>query len=153
MAEAMSEDHLERVKAWLTRDTVNRPGRDRLCASYETEPLNRSDIRALVAEVEQLREFRDAIAEAQVSLQSSSFYVGWLKGFKAMPTAGVYTQAHLDTVEYAEEIRALNAAAPQQPERCGTCNRDFTLPYVTRHEGGGVCTDCGECGADADGAR
>lgn len=37
-------------------------------------------------------------------------------------------------------------AAPQQPECCGTCNRDFTLPYVTRHENGGTCTDCAETG-------
>lgn len=47
--------HVERLKAWLTRDTVNRPLRDRLCASYEEAPLNRSDLRGALAELEQLR--------------------------------------------------------------------------------------------------
>jgi len=66
----------------------------------------------LEAELAPLREWQAALDEAQVSLQSSSFERGWWKGFKAMPTAGVHTQAYLDTVEYADELRALatNAA-------------------------------------------
>jgi len=62
----------------------------------------------LEGELEPLREWQAALNEAQVSLQSSSFEVGWWKGFKAMPTAGVYTQAYLDTLAYADELRALN---------------------------------------------
>ena len=123
----MSGDHLERlaafVKAWESHDAEHG------CRSGYIMPpkmpkvelgltqgvsLDREDLRAALDELERLRLFEAAIIEAQVSLQSSAFYVGWLKGFNAMPTAGVYTQAHLDTVEYAEEIRALNAAAPQQ---------------------------------------
>jgi len=68
------------------------------------------------AERDELREYVAALNEAQVSLQSSSFEVGWWKGFKAMPTAGVHTQVLLDTVEYADELRALNVAAAVAPD-------------------------------------
>jgi len=68
------------------------------------------------AERDELREYVAALNEAQISLQSSSFEVGWWKGFKAMPTAGVHTQVLLDTVEYADELRALNVAAAVAPD-------------------------------------
>lgn len=115
-------DHLERLEALLTPTATG--------VMFTEDGV--ADLCKALDELKQLRDFRDAIVEAQVSLQSSSFYVGWLKGFNAMPTAGVYTQAHLDTVAYAEELHAVNAkAVPQQPAPDGDVRAVRALTNAT----------------------
>jgi len=100
-----------------------RAERDAAIARAESATVLPERWRALIAERDvaeaernELREYVAALNEAQISLQSSSFEVGWWKGFKAMPTAGVHTQVLLDTVEYADELRALNVAAAVAPD-------------------------------------
>lgn len=71
MAEAMS-DHLDRLTAWVTRDTVDRPLRDRLPVSHIGAPLNRSDLRAALDELKQLRAERDGKPETRCPVLSTT---------------------------------------------------------------------------------
>lgn len=107
----MSGDHLERLRAWRTFASKNRPGYDHMRdISYESAPVRDADVDALLAEVEQLRADLEA---ARIRLDLLALSVS------------------------ADGLRALLAVVEQQaaPEP-GLTDRQAKLLAAFRREGG-----------------
>lgn len=98
----------------------------------------RDTMRAVVAELKHMREYVAALNEAQVGLQSSAFKAGWWACRDSVVSNVSIPLAELHTLNYANEVRALN------DDRCGHCGMPTTQDFAEQVGAKRTCRNCRE---------
>jgi hypothetical protein len=102
------------------RHALTEPMLRALVAGYEKLRTERSAVLARGAELEaenaRMREELAALIEAQPSLQGSAFRIGWQTCRDKVNRATELLRGELAALDYANEVRKLNAEAPHRPE-------------------------------------